>query len=162
MLDFVSTLLIVLCFAIACLSFVFTLKNKHVRLLLKEGWSPLLGAMVISSGTGIVLDIFVSRYKGFALLQSCNSYQWYVSNNLKDLLPKMLHRPSRSCRFYSRLRIIYVFTCNCSSSQPRSSFLFKSIEIPKTMSTSCHAYTSRRNHPRSDHIPHDPRHFRLV
>jgi len=35
---------------------------------LKEGWSPLLGAMVISIGTGIVLDMFVSRYEGFAVL----------------------------------------------------------------------------------------------
>ena len=52
--------------AIAC--FVFTMKNKHVRPLLKVGWWPLLGAMVISSGTGIVLDMFVSRYEGFALL----------------------------------------------------------------------------------------------
>ena len=56
----------VLCSAIAC--FVFTLKNKHARPLLKQGWWPLLGAMVISSGTGIVLDMFVSRYEGFALL----------------------------------------------------------------------------------------------
>ena len=56
----------VVCFAITCL--VFTLKNKHVRPLLKEGWSPLLGAMVISIGTGIVLDMFVSRYEGFAVL----------------------------------------------------------------------------------------------
>jgi len=56
----------VLCSAIAC--FVITFKNKHVRPLLKEGWSSLLCAMVISSGTGIVLDMFVSRYEGFALL----------------------------------------------------------------------------------------------
>ena len=56
----------VLCSTIAC--FVFTLKNKHVRPLLKQGWWPLLVAMVISSGTGIVLDMFVSRYEGFSLL----------------------------------------------------------------------------------------------
>ncbi|CAK5264011.1 unnamed protein product [Mycena citricolor] len=31
-------------------------------------WSPLFGAMIISSGTGIVLDMFVTRYEGFALL----------------------------------------------------------------------------------------------
>jgi solute carrier family 41 len=45
-----------------------TRRNLHVRELLTHGWSPLLGAMIISSGTGIVLDLFVSRYKGFALL----------------------------------------------------------------------------------------------
>jgi solute carrier family 41 len=35
--------------------------------LIKEGWWPLFGAMVISSGTGIVLDLFVNRYEDFAL-----------------------------------------------------------------------------------------------
>lgn len=52
--------------ALAC--FVLTRRNKHVKPLLGQGWAPLFGAMVISSGTGIVLDLFVSRYKGFALL----------------------------------------------------------------------------------------------
>jgi solute carrier family 41 len=45
-----------------------THKNPHVKHLMKQGWSPLFGAMVISSGTGIILDLFVSRYEGFALL----------------------------------------------------------------------------------------------
>ncbi|KAF8955560.1 hypothetical protein BDZ97DRAFT_1673673 [Flammula alnicola] len=58
--------LLVLCCAITC--FLYTLKNEHARPLLTEGWSPLFGAMVISSGTGIVLDMFVSRYEGFAVL----------------------------------------------------------------------------------------------
>ncbi|CAA7260901.1 unnamed protein product [Cyclocybe aegerita] len=80
LLGFVSTLLIpfirtpipfvvgvlVVCCAISC--FIYTLKNEKVRPLLKEGWSPLFGAMAISSGTGIVLDMFVSRYAGFAVL----------------------------------------------------------------------------------------------
>ncbi|ESK82467.1 solute carrier family member 1 [Moniliophthora roreri MCA 2997] len=51
---------------VSCL--LLTLKNSHVRPLLTQGWSPLFGAMIISSGTGIVLDLFVSRYEGFALL----------------------------------------------------------------------------------------------
>jgi solute carrier family 41 len=45
-----------------------TLQNPYVRPLLKEGWSPLLGAMMICSGAGIVLDVFVSRYMDFGLL----------------------------------------------------------------------------------------------
>jgi len=45
-----------------------TLQNPHTKSLLQHGWSPLLGAMVISSGTGIVLDIFVNRYTDFGLL----------------------------------------------------------------------------------------------
>lgn len=48
--------------------FVFTHRNPHVSALLKQGWPPLFGAMIISSCTGIVLDLFVSRYDGFALL----------------------------------------------------------------------------------------------
>ena len=80
LLGFVSTLLVpfirtpipfiigalVVCFAISC--FFYTLNNQRVRPLLKEGWSPLFIAMAISSGTGIVLDMFVSRYEGFAVL----------------------------------------------------------------------------------------------
>ncbi|KAJ7144974.1 solute carrier family 41 member 1 [Mycena crocata] len=47
---------------------IFTRRNAHAAPLLTQGWAPLFGAMVISSGTGIVLDLFVSRYDGFALL----------------------------------------------------------------------------------------------
>ncbi|KAJ6457064.1 Mg transporter [Mycena vitilis] len=47
---------------------VFTRRNPRIAPLLTQGWAPLFGAMVISSGTGIVLDLFVSRYDGFALL----------------------------------------------------------------------------------------------
>ncbi len=53
---------------IATTCFFLTRRNTYVRELVKEGWSPLFGAMVISSCTGIVLDLFVSRYEGFALL----------------------------------------------------------------------------------------------
>jgi solute carrier family 41 len=56
----------VVLWAIAC-TYV-ALKNQYVKALLKQGWSPLLGAMVITSGSGIVLDLFVSRYDGYALL----------------------------------------------------------------------------------------------
>ncbi|GLB35589.1 putative divalent cation transporter [Lyophyllum shimeji] len=58
--------ILVVVFATACL--IYTIRNKHVRPLLGQGWTPLFGAMAISSGTGIVLDRFVSRYEGFALL----------------------------------------------------------------------------------------------
>lgn len=47
---------------------VVTRQNPYVKHLLLEGWTPLFIAMVISSGTGVVLDMFVSRYEGFALL----------------------------------------------------------------------------------------------
>jgi len=47
---------------------IVTRRNPYVKHLLTEGWVPLFAAMVISTGTGIVLDTFVSRYDGFALL----------------------------------------------------------------------------------------------
>ncbi|KAH7890087.1 Mg transporter [Phlebopus sp. FC_14] len=43
-------------------------RNDNVKDLIWQGWSPLFGAMVISSATGIVLDTFASRYQGFPLL----------------------------------------------------------------------------------------------
>jgi hypothetical protein len=53
-------------FALA--SVVVVRRNEHVRPLLSTGWSPLLGAVVVSSASGIVLDAFVTRYEGSALL----------------------------------------------------------------------------------------------
>ncbi|EMD34326.1 hypothetical protein CERSUDRAFT_55373 [Gelatoporia subvermispora B] len=47
---------------------IITRRNPHVSHLLSEGWAPLLLAMAISSGTGLVLDTFVSKYSGYALL----------------------------------------------------------------------------------------------
>jgi hypothetical protein len=52
--------------AIAAVSVV--RQNEHVRPLLSTGWSPLLGAVVVSSASGRVLDAFVSRYEGYAML----------------------------------------------------------------------------------------------
>ncbi|KAF8894844.1 hypothetical protein BD779DRAFT_1669289 [Infundibulicybe gibba] len=58
--------ILVFCLAVVCL--IFTRRNPSVKPLLTQGWSPLFGAMIISSAAGIVLDLFVSRYEGFALL----------------------------------------------------------------------------------------------
>ncbi|KAI0034981.1 hypothetical protein K488DRAFT_44212 [Vararia minispora EC-137] len=60
-----AVVLVVLC-ATAC--GVLVRRNEHVAGLLTQGWTPLFGAMVITSGSGIVLDMFVSRYEGYALL----------------------------------------------------------------------------------------------
>lgn len=57
-----------LAFILATFCLVSTNRNKHVRALLRQGWSPLFGAMAISSCTGVVLDRFVSQFEGFALL----------------------------------------------------------------------------------------------
>lgn len=62
-------LIIVLTLVAAAVGWTFvTNRNENVKHLLREGWSPLFIAMAISSGTGIVLDTFVERYSGFALL----------------------------------------------------------------------------------------------
>jgi solute carrier family 41 len=53
-------------------------KNPHVKHLLREGWSPLFGAMIISNGTGAVLDLFVSRYKDYGLLAVANTSEFRV------------------------------------------------------------------------------------
>lgn len=45
-----------------------TLKNEYVSDSIKGGWTPLLGAVTISSATGVVLDRCVDRYEGFAIL----------------------------------------------------------------------------------------------
>ncbi|RXK36308.1 hypothetical protein M231_06444 [Tremella mesenterica] len=44
------------------------MRNEWVKNIAKGGWAPLIGAMLISSGTGMVLDRGVSKYRGFALL----------------------------------------------------------------------------------------------
>lgn len=51
---------------IAC--YLVTSRNAYVRELLSSGWIPLLMAMLISSGAGVVLDAFVQRFEGYALL----------------------------------------------------------------------------------------------
>lgn len=61
--------IILLALAGACaLFFLLAYRNAYVRELLSSGWIPLLIAMFISSGAGIVLDTFVGKFEGFALL----------------------------------------------------------------------------------------------
>nr|ODN89503.1 solute carrier family 41 [Cryptococcus depauperatus CBS 7841] len=44
------------------------MRNRWVKEVAKGGWIPLIGAMLISSGTGMVLSKGVEKYRGFALL----------------------------------------------------------------------------------------------
>ena len=62
----VVVLLALLATFIFCL--VATLRNPLVRPIIAQGWTPLFGAMAISSGAGIVLDKFVSLYDSFGML----------------------------------------------------------------------------------------------
>lgn len=43
-------------------------KNPHVRSLLFSGWTPIIVAMFISSGAGLVLERYVEQFKGLAML----------------------------------------------------------------------------------------------
>ncbi|KAI0806786.1 hypothetical protein C8Q74DRAFT_1453140 [Fomes fomentarius] len=62
-------IIIVVALAVGTIGWAYmTNRNENVRHLLTQGWWPLFAAMAISSGTGIVLDTFVERYSGFALL----------------------------------------------------------------------------------------------
>ena len=68
-LDTPVPIIIVVLLALSAIGWTYiTNRNENVRHLLTEGWSPLFIAMAISTGTGIVLDTFVERYSGFALL----------------------------------------------------------------------------------------------
>ncbi|KAI0345011.1 hypothetical protein BDW22DRAFT_1325659 [Trametopsis cervina] len=62
-------LIIIILLTVAAIGWAFVTRgNRRVSHLLLVGWVPLFAAMVISCGTGIVLDLFVSRFEGFALL----------------------------------------------------------------------------------------------
>jgi solute carrier family 41 len=91
---------VVILSAVACLTF--TLRNPLVRHLLREGWSPLFGAMVIEVATGIVLDLFVHRYEGFAILavaisSALSRLEFWTF--ISTLLMASLCRPPGQCRF---------------------------------------------------------------
>ncbi|KAI6107028.1 solute carrier family 41 member 1 [Pisolithus croceorrhizus] len=72
LINFINTPLpsiLILCLVLSATSCFFIVRrNNCVKDLVWRGWLPLFGAMVISSATGIVLDIFASRYQGFPLL----------------------------------------------------------------------------------------------
>ncbi|KAK7868760.1 hypothetical protein R5R35_002555 [Gryllus longicercus] len=44
-------------------------KNKHTKIVLYSGWTPVLAAMLISSVGGMILDVMVSRHEGLAVFQ---------------------------------------------------------------------------------------------
>lgn len=45
-----------------------TLRHAEIKHLVYKGWMPLFGAMIISSGAGMVLEKFVQKYEGYGLL----------------------------------------------------------------------------------------------
>lgn len=64
----VPSILVLLMSAAAVWFTIRVLRVEWVRNVARGGWLPLIGAMLISSGTGMVLAKGVGHYKGFALL----------------------------------------------------------------------------------------------
>lgn len=83
---FVNTpvpLIIIILLAVGAIGWaIVTRRNQYVGSLLFQGWLPLFAAMIISCGTGMVLDMFVSRYEGFAILAVVISGQYVDSANV--------------------------------------------------------------------------------
>ncbi|XP_011880271.1 PREDICTED: solute carrier family 41 member 1 isoform X2 [Vollenhovia emeryi] len=48
---------------------VIVLKNKYTRKVLKSGWIPILSALLISGGGGLVLERMIDSYKGSEVFQ---------------------------------------------------------------------------------------------
>lgn len=65
---FLATVILAALTVVCMAFFIVTFRNAYVRELLASGWVPLIVAMFISSGAGLVLDEYVGRYQGFALL----------------------------------------------------------------------------------------------
>lgn len=90
---------------------LFTRRNSFVKDMLTQGWSPLFGAMVISSGTGLVLDHFATRYQGFPLLAVVCGGLYSISLILLCLIltSSILFRSSRRRWIDFRIPTIYCF-----------------------------------------------------
>ncbi|XP_063439871.1 solute carrier family 41 member 1-like [Mytilus trossulus] len=61
--------IIVLFLALAPIWIYISLKNKYSNEAIREGWTPVLSAMVISSVGGLILDFTVGNYHGIAVFQ---------------------------------------------------------------------------------------------
>lgn len=100
--------MLVICFAVTCA--VVVRGNNLVKDLIWQGWTPLFGAMVISCGTGIVLDTFASRYPGFPLLAVVISGKFISYVN--PLIPLNPSRFTRKCGIYIHFAYLY-FSARC-------------------------------------------------
>jgi solute carrier family 41 len=62
------TILMVLLLSLLPLWVFIVFSNEHVRDILHSGWTPLLAAMGISTVGGLVLEKYIARYVGLAVL----------------------------------------------------------------------------------------------
>lgn len=63
-----TTAIFILLLAFVTLNVFLVMRNAYVQELLWSGWGALIGAMLISSGTGLILERVVNSFKGYALL----------------------------------------------------------------------------------------------
>jgi len=62
-----AMIIIVAYFLVLPILFYLSYKNEHTCLVLCTGWTPVLSAMLISSGGGLILDKAVEHFKGIAV-----------------------------------------------------------------------------------------------
>lgn len=77
------------------------MRDAWVKDIARGSWAPLIGAMLISSGTGMVLESGVGKYRGFALLAiSMTGLTGAIgaihANRLSTQLHRRLHPASSS------------------------------------------------------------------
>ncbi|GAA6001030.1 hypothetical protein JCM10207_007381 [Rhodosporidiobolus poonsookiae] len=66
----ISTLVFLALLAAVVVNVFLVFRNAYVQELLTIGWGPLLAAMAISSGTGVVLKTYINDYPGFGLVST--------------------------------------------------------------------------------------------
>eukprot|EP00918_Siedleckia_nematoides_P055226 GHVU01120461.1.p1 GENE.GHVU01120461.1~~GHVU01120461.1.p1 ORF type:complete len:524 (+),score=27.86 GHVU01120461.1:192-1574(+) len=65
----IAPVIIIMLIAVTPLWCIISHRNSYTQEVLYEGWTPVIGAMVISSIGGLILDFAVSRFKGIAVFQ---------------------------------------------------------------------------------------------
>ncbi len=132
--------------AIACI--VVVRRNEHVRPLLGVGWTPLLGAMVITSLSGVVLDTFVSRYEGYAILAVAFGGAWLVEAYLRRA--DTPHRYPRRRRINLCFASINIIARSCVSH--RAACRVQGGQKIRAQSAPRHALAVRHLDPRRDRL----------
>ncbi|KYN06847.1 PREDICTED: solute carrier family 41 member 1-like [Cyphomyrmex costatus] len=74
---------------------IIVLKNKYTRTVLKSGWVPILSALMISGGGGLVLERMIDFYKGSEVFQSViNGIGGNLVSVQASRMSTMLHQTS--------------------------------------------------------------------
>jgi len=100
--ELISTLIVILVIVILVWASYATIRNRVSRPLISQGWTPLVCAMIVSSGAGLVLDKFVTRWEGFgALAMVVTGLPGSIGSILVSRLSTDLHTSGHTLRFGS-------------------------------------------------------------